>query len=252
MDGSGAPRGSVHLAGVMSSRARLSDVYSERPSRLAGAVIWTSTTVGAQRILPDGCMDLLWDGSRLVVAGPDTGAFFSDPRPGMCAVGLRFAPGIGPLVFGLPAHEVRDQRVPLDAVWSAACVGRIQSQVEVRLHDLSAVGRLFDDLALNRLGGDARVCDSSAIVQAIGRGAGVDAVAHDLGLSSRQLHRRSLDSFGYGPKLLGRILRLQRTLALARTGMTFAQTAASAGYADQAHQARDVRALAGVPLGQLV
>jgi AraC-like DNA-binding protein len=66
------------------------------------------------------------------------------------------------------------------------------------------------------------------------------------------LHRRSLTAFGYGPKTLARILRLQRALALARKGVPFAETAARAGYADQAHLARDVRELAGMPLGQLV
>ncbi|MGW5695942.1 helix-turn-helix domain-containing protein, partial [Streptomyces asiaticus] len=68
----------------------------------------------------------------------------------------------------------------------------------------------------------------------------------------RQLHRRSLAAFGYGPKTLGRVLRLNRALDLARTGLPFAEVAATAGYADQAHLARDVRALAGVPLGRLL
>ena len=39
------------------------------------------------------------------------------------------------------------------------------------------------------------------------------------GLSTRQLQRRALDAFGYGPKLLARILRLGDALALARRGV---------------------------------
>ena len=35
-------------------------------------------------------------------------------------------------------------------------------------------------------------------------------------------------------------------------GMPFAETATRAGYADQAHLARDVRELAGMPLGKLL
>jgi transcriptional regulator GlxA family with amidase domain len=48
------------------------------------------------------------------------------------------------------------------------------------------------------------------------------------------------------------VLRLQRALALARSGVSFAETAARAGFADQAHLARDVRELAGMPLGDLL
>ena len=66
------------------------------------------------------------------------------------------------------------------------------------------------------------------------------------------MHRRSLAAFGYGPKTLARILRFQRALALARAGTPLAEVAVRSGYADQAHLAREVRALAGVPLGRLM
>lgn len=66
------------------------------------------------------------------------------------------------------------------------------------------------------------------------------------------MHRRSLTAFGYGPKTLARVLRLQRALALARSGLPFAETATRSGFADQAHLARDVRELAGMPLGELL
>ena len=56
----------------------------------------------------------------------------------------------------------------------------------------------------------------------------------------------------YGPKTLARVLRLQRALGLARGGVPYAETAARAGFADQAHLARDVRELAGVPLTELL
>ena len=42
-------------------------------------------------VLPDGCMDIIWDGERLFVAGPDT-----VPNPtaaeGPFVVGVRFQP----------------------------------------------------------------------------------------------------------------------------------------------------------------
>ncbi|MCX4806514.1 hypothetical protein OG594_33675 [Streptomyces sp. NBC_01214] len=58
-------------------------------------------------------------------------------------------------------------------------------------------------------------------------------------LRERQLHRRSLDAFGYGPRTPGRILRLRRAPAPARGGLPYADFACVAGYADQAHLARE-------------
>jgi AraC-like DNA-binding protein len=73
-----------------------------------------------------------------------------------------------------------------------------------------------------------------------------------VGLSERQLRRRCRTAFGYGPKTLARILRLRHAVGLARAGVPFVVVAGLAGYADQAHLAREVRALAGVPLGGLL
>jgi transcriptional regulator GlxA family with amidase domain len=77
-------------------------------------------------------------------------------------------------------------------------------------------------------------------------------MADRLGLSPRQLHRRCLPAFGYGPRLLTRILRLGQALDAARSGLPLADVAAACGYADQAHLSRDSRALAGAPPGALL
>jgi AraC-like DNA-binding protein len=90
------------------------------------------------------------------------------------------------------------------------------------------------------------------IVAGVRSGQRVAAIADTVGLSSRQLHRRCLDAFGYGAKTLARILRMVGALDLARAGVTFADIAARAGYFDQPHMARDVHELTGLRLGQLV
>jgi AraC-like DNA-binding protein len=90
------------------------------------------------------------------------------------------------------------------------------------------------------------------VLDGLRRGLAVAGLSVELGLSERQLRRRCLDLFGYGPKVLDRVLRLERALAAARGGEAFARVAAGAGYADQAHLAREVRALAGVPLTELL
>jgi AraC-like DNA-binding protein len=70
-------------------------------------------------------------------------------------------------------------------------------------------------------------------------------------VGARQLHRRSRTAFGYGPKTLSRVLRLQRALAVAGEGASYAEVAARSGYADQPHLTREVRALTGLTPGRL-
>ncbi|SED39169.1 transcriptional regulator, AraC family [Streptomyces sp. PAN_FS17] len=237
-------------APLTASRRSLACMYAERASRLPGAVVWTNTPDehGAGRVLPDGCMDLLWHDGRLFVAGPDTRAYVTEGESGSWA-GVRFFPGTAPGLLGVPAHELRDRRVELADLWPAFEVRRLHGRIETSSDPVTAL----EDVALERAAAvDAPDPVLRRVVTALDSGRPVAATADELGLGARQLHRRSLNAFGYGPKTLARILRLQRALALARGGTAFADTAVRAGYADQAHLARDVRELAGLTLGELL
>lgn len=221
--------------------------YEERPSRtVAGAVLWRVEGTGGGMVLPDGCMDLLWVDGRLLVAGPDTAAHPAGEVRGSGFAGIRLAPGKAPALLGVPARLLRDRRVELADLWPAAEVRRLT--VRVGSYEDPRAG--LEELARLRAadGGppDPLVTEVAARLRA---GQGVAAVAGAVGLGERQLHRRSLDAFGYGPRTLGRILRLQRALALSRRGLAQAAVAAAAGYADQAHYTREVRALAGTTPG---
>jgi AraC-like DNA-binding protein len=225
-------------------------MYAEWASRLPGAVVWTNTLgePGAGCVLPDGCMDLLWNDGRLLVAGPDTRAYVTEGEANAWA-GVRFCPGTAPGYLGVPAHELRDRRVDLVDLWPAAEVRRLRGRIEAAADPVTAL----EDVALERAAA-AEPPDPllRRVVTALDSGRPVAATADELGLGARQLQRRCLAAFGYGPKTLARILRLQRALALARGGTALADTAAQAGYADQAHLARDVKELAGRPLGELL
>ncbi|RFU85031.1 helix-turn-helix domain-containing protein [Streptomyces triticagri] len=228
-------------------------MYQERASRHEGAVVWTRT---ARRphdppypVLPDGCMDLLWMDDRLYVAGPDLHAYVPEAPGDGTVAGLRFAPGTAYPVLGVPARELRDRRVALAELWPAAQVRRLTARVAAAGDPATALESLVLDRAADSAPADPL---PRLIAERLASGHGVAATADALGVGARRLHRSSLDAFGYGPKTLARILRLQRALTLARTGLPFAETAAVAGFADQAHLARDVRDLAGMPLGRLL
>ncbi|XCM29044.1 DUF6597 domain-containing transcriptional factor [Streptomyces parvus] len=228
--------------------------YQERPSRLDGAVVWTlDVPPGPERparsVLPDGCMDLIWTAGRLVVAGPDTHAFEVDPRNrGSCAA-IRFGPGTAPVLLGVPAHELRDHRVDLTELWPRGAVAALTERIARSACPAAAL----EEFALAR-SADTGPPDplTAAVAERLRRGRSVASTAAEVGLGARQLHRRSLAAFGYGPKTLARILRLQRALALVRTGLPFAEAASAAGCTDQAHLAREMRDLAGTTLGAYV
>ncbi|HZB51744.1 MAG TPA: DUF6597 domain-containing transcriptional factor, partial [Mycobacteriales bacterium] len=96
--------------------------YAERPPApdLRGHLrcSWTAVTGEPHAVLPDGCLDLMWLGGSLVIAGPDTGPVPSSLAGGTEIAAVRFRPGAAPAVLGVPAAELRDQRVPLAELWS--------------------------------------------------------------------------------------------------------------------------------------
>ncbi|MEH1130005.1 helix-turn-helix domain-containing protein [Micromonospora sp. CPCC 206061] len=218
-------------------------MYEERPAGLAGAVLWRRTAEPddrTSRVLPDGCMDLLWWGGEIVVAGPDTAAYLSEIHAGDALMGLRLPPGTAPAVLGVPASELRDARTPLSALWPDRLVREATERVA------ADPGTALERFATDRLaaaGGPDPVAER--VVAGLRAGVSVGAVASALNVSARQLQRRCLPAFGYGPKMLARVLRMGRALELAWGGTGLALAAADAGYADQAHFTREVRALAG-------
>jgi AraC-like DNA-binding protein len=79
----------------------------------------------------------------------------------------------------------------------------------------------------------------------------VARLAAALGWSERRLGRRFTAEFGLPPKRAARLLRFERAARLLRGGVPAAEAAARAGYADQPHLTREVRAFAGLSPGAL-
>jgi AraC-like DNA-binding protein len=221
--------------------------YQER--RIApGVTLWQRTTGSESRvrILPDGCLDLLWDGARLQVAGPDLVARMHESPPGTRFTGLRFAAGWGPALLGASAEELVGRTVDLGELWPAPQARDLQRRVAVE--PASTLGRWFEVHAKRR-----PVDPLGPQLLAITRtGMSVSAAAASTGYSPRHLQRRSLRLFGYGLRHLGRIVRLEQALCAVRRGVPLVDVATGCGYSDQAHLARDVRALTGTTVTGLL
>ncbi|MEU5989376.1 DUF6597 domain-containing transcriptional factor [Spirillospora sp. NPDC047418] len=197
-----------------------------------------------QRVVPDACVDLIWSDAGILVAGPDTGPVPATMRPGEAVVAVRFRPGTAPPVLGVPADAVRDGRLPLRELWGGEADRLAEAVAGAGDRRAALVAAVRD-----RMGPPDPMVP--AVVAGLARDS-VRGVADGLGIGERQLRRRSLAAFGYGPKTLQRVLRFQRALSLVRAGRTRAAAAYAAGYADQAHFANEVRGLAGEPVGNLL
>jgi AraC-like DNA-binding protein len=236
--------------------------------------VWASRVAGGspfvKRVVPDGCADIIWLHGSLIVAGPDTGPVLTPLNPGSPVVGVRFRPGLAPTVLGVAAAELLDARVDLEALW-----GRAAGWLEERLAGAPTAAEamaLLERELIARLPAahppDPLAETVLAELRRAPRFAVVSRIAATVGTSERQLHRRCLAAFGYGPKTLDRILRFQRFLTLAgqpdrgrpagrgaaqgrqvhqvHQVRDLARLAVEAGYADQAHLSRECRTLGGL------
>ncbi|HLR84085.1 MAG TPA: helix-turn-helix domain-containing protein [Nocardioidaceae bacterium] len=223
--------------------------YHERPSTIERGVVWSMTPEpGGGRVLPDGCLDLLWLDDDLVVAGPDTRAYVSAPAQPRPVTGIRLSGGVGAAAFGVPAHEVRNERVPVAELWGVHTARALRRRTEAA----DDTGRELERIVGARLEEDPADRLMGVVDALARRGRSVPTIASAVGLSERQLRRRTHAAFGYGVKTLARIHRFQKALAFVRDGVPVADAAVRSGYADQPHLAREVRTLADAPLSALL
>ncbi|WP_442874795.1 helix-turn-helix domain-containing protein [Amycolatopsis sp. NBC_00345] len=212
--------------------------------------MWRSAPRGPQRIVPDGCLDLVAGDGEVFVAGPDTGAWSSLTAPGAVLHGLRFRPGAAAGVLGVAADELRDTRVPLAELWGheGAVLAAQVLDGTLSLADVARRRPAEPDPAVTAVvahleRGPSRV---GALPAPLGQQQRYEQQLGKRQLGERQLRRRFTIAVGYGPATYLRVTRFQRAIAAAPRSTGLAELAATAGYADQAHLARDCRALTGL------
>jgi len=210
---------------------------------------------GPHRVLPDGAMDVVFaHGGAARVIGPMTSAIVA-PGSSSWVAGVRFRPGAAIEMLGVAAHELRDAAASAPDVWGAR--GRaFEAQVGAARDARGAIAvveaELLSRLSRTRLP-DPRVAHAAETLRAMHGELPIAAVAAQIGVGERQLERLFTERVGYGPKVFGRVMRVQRAVeSLADVSRTrgsvasWARFAVECGYADQAHLIREFRALTGV------
>jgi AraC-like DNA-binding protein len=153
------------------------------------------------------------------------------------------------VLFGLPSGALWDLTLELEEV-----AGSIGDELWERLQDAAGWRERFaacDAVLAHLAGRDETPAALADCWQALATSHGqlpIDRLAREVGYSRQHLARRFREEFGLGPKLAARIIRFERVTRMLRATpsyLSLAQVAATCGYADQSHLARDFTALAG-------
>lgn len=186
----------------------------------------------------------------LLAVGPRTqAAYFPGKDLPMC-IRTRLRPGTARRVFGVPVSELRDQAVPLTALW-----GERATRLEDRLNELTAPYPILRNIERALLEALDDGADSGDVVlrhaaEALSTtGERFAATARRLWVSERHLRDLFTDRVGLPPKHFARIQRVRTVLARAGGTTKWARVASDAGYYDQSHMTADFHALMGVSPG---
>jgi len=228
-----------------------------------------------QRVMPDGCIELIAHCGDAFVAVSDNGTstrqatslvvgmltrpIVLQPPAAVDTIGVRFRPGGAyPFLGGLPLAELTDRAVSLDDLWGA--LGRLLvEQLGSATTDAARLAIVSRELTARLASGKATTTATAklesdrlvafvidALTYSAGR-ASIADLATRVGVTPRHLQRRFADHVGVSPKVLARILRFQNTLRhrTASTPIEWARVAIDCGYADQSHLIREYAVLAG-------
>jgi AraC-like DNA-binding protein len=198
--------------------------------------------------------DGVWsDGGQALLLGANSRPFAVRVTGSFTIWNFAIRPSGWKALFGQSAQHFADKMVPLSEVWGEtadtllaamrrsksdeACVAAIEEAVRTRIQTSK---RPKVDNQMAEFESIARIDSTTRVHDAADR----------LGLSSRQLERRCLDSFGLSPKT---VLRRSRFLDMATAIRGFSTPSedelASLRYFDQSHLNREFWDFAGMPPG---
>lgn len=181
------------------------------------------------------------------VVGPRTRAKLKRATGFLRATTIRFKPGWAPSMFGVPANALTDQLVTLDDLWGPAgadvtadlVAARSVPAVLERLSRAIAARATFESASARLARRAARLFEATTETD-------VEAVAQQLGVTTRHLRRAFVASVGIAPKAFARGVRLQRAIGESARSKDWGTIARRAGYYDQSHLIGEFRDLVGL------
>jgi AraC-like DNA-binding protein len=231
--------------------------------------VWTisgppSPAPTPQPVVPDGCAEIVLNladpfrrsrGARAetqprsMIVGQTTEAVVIAPSGRVDLVGVRLQPWGALSLLPAPASELRDVLLPLDDLHRAMARDLPDQLCGERTPAARAVAAFaYIARQVRRAAPGPRSHARAIVAEATSHPAPVTVrrLAARLGLGERRVERELKRHVGLGPKMLLRIARFQRALAIARDDETlgWSAVAARAGYFDQAHLTHEFKRFA--------
>ena len=191
---------------------------------------------------------------RLLVAGQSQRAVRLAPGGAALIAGARLRPHGAAALFRIPQHELTDRIVDLQSLDSrlARCItdGVISGDWDTRADRHAALAAALDTVIAGvTASADADlIAGHAAAFAREHRGlVRVESLAHQVGVTERQLQRLFLRDIGLSPKQYLRTVRFQEILRALQSGAPtrWADLALRFGFYDQAHFIRDFKAFTG-------
>jgi AraC-like DNA-binding protein len=206
-----------------------------------------------ERLLPMGTMelviDLTYEDSEPILCGVHSESFEINTTEPALILGVHFKPGGAFPFLGVPAGELHNRRLTLDALW-----GMEAGEMRDRVLEAKTPAGKFKVLEQSLLSNATRALSRHPAVDfalrelsAASYARSITDVIEQTGFSPRRFIELFTAEVGLTPKLFRRVQRFQQLIQRVHGAreIQWAQVALDCGYYDQSHFIHDFRAFSG-------
>lgn len=220
-----------------------------------------------QRIIPDGCIELIFmlgddvrrftKGDefiiqpRAMVIGQITEPFVIQPAGFVNTFATRFYPYGFANFSSVPITNLANTETSIEVLFGEEASKELREQI-VHAEDTNARIKAVETFLLTRLHNEATidsiVKNTIDAILATGGSATINSLVKNDASKRRQLERKFLKQIGLSPKQLGRMIRMQAALNLMlnQQSESFTSIAYESEYYDQAHFTKDFKDFTGI------
>jgi AraC-like DNA-binding protein len=226
-----------------------------------------------QRIVPDGCIELIFMlgddvkrfrseddfiiQPRAMVIGQITEPFFIEPTGYVNSFATRFYPyGFANFVT-TSIKDLANKETPIEKLFGEEPAKDLTQRI-IQASGTEERIRIVEDFLLNKLNNEATidgiVKSTIDAILSTGGNTNISTILKDDLSKRRQLERKFLKQIGISPKQLGKIIRLQTALKmlLNQKTTTLTKIAYESDYYDQAHFIKDFKEFTGTNPGEFL
>lgn len=220
-----------------------------------------------QRVVPDGCMELIFIlgddikrytsetdfiiQPRAIVVGQITEPFIIQPVDYVHCFAVRFYPYSVPNFITTPLKNLENKETPIAEIFEQSTADELEQKIIHAVNTQQRI-RVIEAFLLNKLNEKVTLDNIvKATVDMLLETSGsspIKSILKDDLSKRRQLERKFLNQIGLSPKQLGKVVRLQTALKLILNQKTenFTKIAYESEYYDQNHFIKDFKEFTGI------